>query len=86
MSTGEVVTMVVPDFECKTWVSASGKIEASPFHAICRSQIDVAIDGDWEKLLTDMRGFHWMMTYGDCRREVGYAIKHLGIGWTDVSA
>jgi hypothetical protein len=85
MSKGEVVTMVIPDFECKKWVGAGGKIEAAPFHAICRSQVDVAIDGDWGKLLEDMRGFHWMMTYGDCRREVGYAIKHLGIDWLDVS-
>jgi len=86
MSKGEVVTMVVPDFASQTWVGAKGTIDAAPFHAICRSQIDVAIDGDWEKLLEDMRGFHWMLTYGDCRREVGYAIKHLGIGWEDVSA
>ena len=86
MAKGQEVTMVIPDFECKKWVGAKGRIEGNPFHAICRSQIDVAIDGDWEKLLEDMRGFHWMLTYGDCRREVGYAIKHLGIGWDDVSA
>ncbi|HSW47264.1 MAG TPA: hypothetical protein VLM89_17005 [Phycisphaerae bacterium] len=80
------VTTVVPDFECRRWVGAKGTIEANPFLDICRSQIDVAIAGNWQALLEDMRGFHWMLVYGDCRREVGYAIKHPGIGWQDVSA
>ncbi len=86
MTKGQEVTMVVPDFECRKWVGAKGTIESNPFHAICRSQVDVAIDGDWRRLVADMRGFHWMLAYGDCRKEVGYAIKHLGIEWEDVSA
>lgn len=85
MSKGQVVTHVIPDFECQKWVGATGKILGNPFHDICRAQIDVTVDGDWEKLLQEMRGFHWMMVYGDCRREVGYAIKHLGIEWEDVT-
>jgi len=80
------VTMIVPDFECRKWVGAKGTIEGNPFLDICRSQIDVAIAGDCGKLVEDMRGFHWMLVYGNCRREVGYAIKHLGIEWEDVSA
>lgn len=86
MKVGQVVTNVVPDFECKKWVGALGTVEANPFHDICRSQSDIAIKGDWEKLLKDMRGFHWMTGYTDCMKEIGYAIKHLGIGWEDVSA
>ena len=86
MTKGQKVTMVVPDFAARRWVGCTGKVVENPFHAICRSQIDVAIDGDSQKLLEDMRGFHWMLVYGDCRREVGYAIKHLGIEWEDVSA
>jgi hypothetical protein len=86
MAPGQVVTMVVPDFECRKWVGAKGQVEGNPFHDICRSQIDVTIDGDCQRLVQDMRGFHWMLVYGDCRREVGYAIKHLGIEWEDVSA
>ena len=43
------------------------------------------IDGDWQRLLQDMRGFHWMMVYGDCCREVGYALKRLGIEWENIS-
>ncbi len=86
MSKGQVVTHVIPDFQSRQWVGAKGSILGSPFHEICRAQIDVTIDGEWQRLLQEMRGFHWMMVYGDCRREVGYAIKHVGIGWQDVSA
>jgi hypothetical protein len=86
MTKDQVVTHVIPDFESKKWVGATGKIVGNPFHDICRAQIDVTIDGNWQRLLEDMRGFHWMMVYGDCRKEIGYAIKHLGIGWEDVSA
>ena len=50
------------------------------------SDTHVTVDGNWEKLLEDMRGFHWMMVYGDCCREVGYAIRKLGIDWENVSA
>jgi len=86
MTVGQEVTMVVPDFENRRWVGARGRVQANPFHDICRAQIDVAIEGRWEQLVRDMRGFHWMLTYGDCLKEVGYAIRHLGIEWTNVSA
>jgi hypothetical protein len=28
-----------------------------------------------------MPGFHWMTSYGDYNREVGYALKRVGIEW-----
>ncbi len=83
---GQVTTNVVPDFACQKWVGFKGTVKANPFLDICRSQTDIAIDGDWRRLLADMRGFHWMTVYGDCRREVGYAIRHLGVEWEDISA
>ncbi len=86
MAEGQRITMAVPDFACQKWVGFTGRIEANPFHAICRAQMDVTIDGNWPKLVDEMRGFHWMMVYGDCAREIGYAIKHLGIKWLNVSA
>jgi len=86
MKIGQMTTNVVPDFESRKWVGALGTVEANPFHDICRSQSDIAIKGDWQKLLEDMRGFHWMTGYTDCMKEIGYAIKHLGIDWEDVSA
>jgi L-fucose isomerase-like protein len=85
MRKGQVVTMAVPDFSFKKYVGFRGTVEGNPFHDICRSQSDIAIEGDWQRLLEDMRGFHWMMVYGDCRKEVGYALKRLGIEWEDIS-
>ena len=86
MAKGQITTNVVPDFECRKWVGALGTVEANPFHDICRSQTDIAIKGNWQKLLEEMRGFHWMTCYTDCMKETGYAIKHLGIDWVDCSA
>ena len=83
---GQVTTNVVPDFACQKWLGFKGTVKANPFLDICRSQTDIAIDGDWRRLLADMRGFHWMTVYGDCRREVGYAIRQLGVEWEDLSA
>jgi hypothetical protein len=85
MRKGQVITNLIPDFASKKWVGFRGKIIDHPFYDICRCQIDIEIDGDWKKLLEDMRGFHWMTCYGDYLREVGYALKKLGIGWEDVS-
>jgi hypothetical protein len=28
-----------------------------------------------------MRGFHWMMGYGDYLKEVGYAMRKLKVEW-----
>ncbi len=86
MRKGEIVTNLVPDFHCKKWVGCRSKIIDHPFYDICRSQIDITIEGDWQKLLEDMRGFHWMSCYGDYLRETGYALKKLGVQWENISA
>jgi len=86
MKKGQITTNVIPDFAAKKWVGFIGKVLANPFHDICRSQTDISVEGDCDRLVQDMRGFHWMTVYGDCRREVGYAIGKLGIDWEDVSA
>jgi len=78
---GQEVTVIVPDFEEKVWVGFKGEILDAPLLPICRSQVDVKIEGDWRRLLREMRGFHWMMCYGDYLREVGYALKKVGIEW-----
>lgn len=78
-------TMVCPDAGQKAWVGFTGRIAANPFYDICRSQFDVSIDGDWEKLLEDHRGFHWMMVVGDYAQEMAYACPKIGINWNNVS-
>ena len=85
MRVGQVVTNLVPDFACKNWVGCSGEIIANPFLQICRSQIDVRIDGDWEKLMEEMKGFHWMTSYGDHVEEIEYALSKLDVNLLNVS-
>lgn len=81
---GMEITMVCPDAGQKEWIGFSGKIVGSPFYDICRSQYDVQIQGDCEKLLRDMRGFHWMMVNGEYSRELAFASRKIKVGWERV--
>jgi hypothetical protein len=81
MRKGQAVTNLIPDFSGKRWVGFEGEIIDSPFLAICRSQIDVRIKGDCDKLAAEMQGFHWMTSYGSYLRETGYALKKAGLDW-----
>ncbi|MHC4124235.1 MAG: sugar isomerase [Planctomycetota bacterium] len=86
-SKGQTVTVVIPNFQFTKWFGFRGKILDSPSmpHA-CRSQIDIAIDGDWQRLLRNMEGFHVQVCYGDYLREVGYALKKIKkIEWVNIS-
>jgi L-fucose isomerase-like protein len=85
MKIGQECTNLVPDFNCKKWVGFHGKIIANPFLDICRSQIDVRINGDCAALLQEMKGFHWMMSYGNYLAETGYALKKVGVDFLNVS-
>jgi len=85
MKVGQVCTNLVPDFASKRWVGFEGTILTNPFHAICRSQIDVKINGDCDALMEEMKGFHWMMSYGNHLRECGYALKKAGVDFLNVS-
>jgi L-fucose isomerase-like protein len=84
MRIGQKVTNIAPDFSFKRWVGFDGKIIGNPFMAICRSQIDVEINGGSDRLMEMMQGFHWMTCYGDYMRETGYALQKLGIEWMNV--
>jgi len=82
---GQIVTIIAPDFNAKRWMGFRGETLETPFMHICRSQVDVTIEGDWQRLLEQMGGFHWMLCYGDYRKELGYALRKAGIEWVDVS-
>lgn len=86
MRIGQVMSNVIPDFASKKWVGFKGKVVANPFLDICRSQTDITVEGNCDRLVQDMRGFHWISMYGDCLKEVGYAAKRMGIEWENVSA
>jgi len=85
MRIGQTVTVLNPDFGDKRWIGFRGTIADHPFLDICRSQVDVSIEGDCQRLMEDMRGFHWMLAYGDHLKETGYALRKLGIGWYNLT-
>ncbi len=84
MRLGQITTNIVPDFDSKRWIGFTGKILDNPFLDICRSQIDVSVDGDCDLLAKEMKGFHWMTGYGSYLDEIGYALKRVGIDWMTV--
>lgn len=86
MTNGQVVTNIAPDFLIKRWVGLKGEIIDSPFMDICRAQIDIRFDCDSQILAERMPGFHWMTCYGDYIRELGYALKKVGIKWDNLTA
>jgi hypothetical protein len=81
MHKGQQVTIITPDFKAERWMGLSGEIIDHPFLPICRSQIEVRFDADTDQVAERMPGFHWMLVYGDYRREVGYALKKIPIEW-----
>jgi len=86
MRKGQVITNIVPDFKAERWVGVLGKIIDAPFMDVCRSQIDIGYTCDDLTLAERMPGFHWMTGYGDYMRELGYALKKVGIKWENLTA
>jgi L-fucose isomerase-like protein len=81
MRKGQITTNILPDFKAERWVGVLGEIIDAPFLAICRDQIDIRYKCDSLLLAERMPGFHWMTGYGDYSKELGYALKRVGIHW-----
>ncbi len=81
MRKGQVVTNIIPDFASEKYVGLLAEIVENPFLPICRSQIDVKYACGDQELAEVMPGFHWITGYGDYMKEVGYALKKIGIQW-----
>lgn len=75
---GQTVTVVQPNLRCTRWQGFRGKIVGVPTYPSCRSQLEIEIDGDWEKFLREMEGFHGQIIYGDYLKEIGFAMRKLG--------
>jgi L-fucose isomerase-like protein len=86
MRPGQEMTLLVPAFSGERWVGFTGNVADNPALDICTTQVDIAMNADSERLLEEMRGFHWMTCYGNYLRETGYALKRAGIEWLDLSA
>jgi L-fucose isomerase-like protein len=85
MALGQEVTFIDPEYSSGRWVGFKGIIKANPSYDICRTQQDVEIQGDWKRLIKEVRDSHWMMAYGDYLKELGYACRKLGIKWVNIS-
>ena len=85
MPIGQQVSFIDPEYSSTRWVGFRGIVKANPFYQICRSQQDVEIQGDWQRLRREARDSHWVMVYGDHLREIGFAARKLGLEWANVS-
>jgi len=85
MPLGRQVTFIDPEYATGRWLGFTGVVKDNPFLDICRSQQDVEIQGDWKKLLNEVRDSHWMMAYGDCLDALGYASRRIGIRWESLA-
>ncbi len=86
MPKGQLTTNIAPDFKSQRWMGLLAKIVDAPSLPICRDQIDVAYDVPDQMVAERMPGFHWMTCYGDYTKELGYALRRVGIAWDNLSA
>jgi len=82
---GQKVTFIDPEYSTTRWLGFNGTVKDNPFYEVCRSQQDIEIQGNWEKLRNEVRDSHWMMVYGDHLKAAGYAARKIGINWIDLS-
>lgn len=81
---GTVCTNIAPDFLSRRWVGLLGEVVDSPFRPICRTQIDIRYKCPSQLVAERMPGFHWMFSYGDYMKELGYALRRVGIEWDNL--
>jgi hypothetical protein len=82
---GRQVTFIDPQYSAGRWLGFTGIVRSNPGYEICRSQHDVEIQGDWKKLLNEVRDSHWVMAYGDHIKALAYAARKLGVQWDDLT-
>ncbi len=85
MPIGRQVTFIDPEYSSARWLGFTGLVKSNPSYEFCRSQQDVEIQGDWEKLLNEVRDSHWIMAYGNHLKPLAYAARKIGIQWIDIS-
>ena len=81
---GTITTHLTGAFSSQRWIGFKGKIVDVPFRPICRTQFDIQYDFPDKLLAERVPGFHWMTCYGDYRKEVGYALRRVGITWENL--
>jgi len=81
---GMLTTNIVPDYMSQRWVGVKGVICDVPFRPICRSQFDIKYECPDLLFARRMPGFHFMTCYGDYTKEIGYALRRVGIEWDNL--
>lgn len=85
MPVGQEVTFIDPEYSTGRWLGFTGVVEANPLLEICRSQQDVRIQGDWKRLLNEVRDSHWVMVYGNHLEQAAYAARKIGIRFETIA-
>lgn len=85
MPIGQEVTFLNPEYSINRWLGFKGNVKGNPFYESCRSQQDVEFQGDWKKLLNEVRDSHWVMGYGDYLKEGEYAARRIGVKWVGIA-
>jgi L-fucose isomerase-like protein len=78
---GMKVTAVNPDFQGQAFLGLRGEIVRTPSYPICRTQWEIAFEGDTQVLAENVRGWHWVLCEGDYLKEVAYAVRKAGLGF-----
>jgi hypothetical protein len=81
MPKNQVLTILDADFGSKRWLGFLGEVIDSPSYPICRTQINVRVKGDFNRLAEEIRGWHWIVAFGDHLDKVGYAVRKAGVDW-----
>jgi len=84
MRKGMKLTAINPDFEAKRFLGFRGEVTGTPFYPTCRTQLEIAFEGDTERLAQNIRGWHWMLCQGDYLKEAAYAARKLGLEWAGI--
>ena len=81
---GTEITHVLSAFSTERLVGFKGTVVDVPFRKICRTQFDIRYQFPDDLLANNLVGFHWMTCYGDYRKELGYALRRVGIQWDNL--
>jgi len=81
---GTELTCILSSFTTDRRVGFKGAVVDVPFRKICRTQFDVRYSFPDDLLANNLIGFHWAVAYGDYRREVGYALRRVGVQWDNL--
>jgi len=79
MPLGQELTFIDPEYSLPRWLAFRGTVRANPSYDVCRTQQDVEIQGDWRRLVPEVRDSHWVAAFGNYVNEVEYASRKIGM-------